>query len=75
MLYKFYRSTCFMPNECGTYWIKAKHSSGRVVVVVSGYVPNVRVAIEKANKQSWFKAGLSGYWVEVLVESDTALIA
>jgi len=77
MFYKFYRSTVFIPEEAGTYtyWVKAKHQSGRIVIVASDCVPNVRSAIERANKHGWFANGLSAYWVEVLLERDAELIA
>ena len=70
MILKFYCSTYFIPEECGTYWVKARHDCGRVAVVESGFSPNVRAAIERANKQHWFEGSLTDYWVEVLLESN-----
>ena len=70
MVLRFYLSTCSIPRESGTYWIKAKHHFDGVVVVTSDFSPNVRAAIERANKQHWFEGNLTDYWVEVLLESD-----
>lgn len=73
--FKYEKSTESIPTVAGTYWVLAKDRSNSVVVVACSHCANLKLSIQRAQKQDWIKLGLHSYWVEVMPDDQLFLAA